>query len=143
MVLSLLNQLEEEREEKQPEVYGCSNCGLIYDPRVYFWGEERGDLGACCPRCSSKGTVKLLGPLPFIVEKDDEHFLYNEEVFIGPFPTAVDAHNSLWEWFNKKEGTHGKEKSCKEKGIIKRGSLRLINESSKDDKERPDEQGES
>ena len=114
MALSLLNRLDDEREEESREVFGCRNCGLIYDPQLYHHSDtvQREDRQwYFCPVCKSDG-VELLGALPSTVENEKGVFLVGEEGdCLGPYNNETEAHEALWPWFDRKKtnGTCEKE----------------------------------
>lgn len=117
-VLSLLNRLDDEHEEANPEVYGCRNCGLIYDPHLYHYSDvvQREDRQwDYCPVCSTQG-MELLGPLPSTIESPSGFYLVDEEGdCIGPFDHS--SSDQLWKWFDR-NNEHGncEKESGKEKG---------------------------
>lgn len=119
MVRSLWSQ-PEDSGSKSPDVYGCRNCGIIYDPHIYFWGSEVTPNNLThCPKCSAP-QVKLLGALPYTFENNQGvHFVNDDDETMGPFKNEADARNWLWEWFNRKE-RHAKDKegTCEEGKII-------------------------
>lgn len=112
--LNLSNQLDDEREEENPEVYGCKSCGLIYDPHVYHYSDvvQREDRQwKFCPVCNAPG-VEFLGRLPSTIESPQGAYLVDEDGrTLGPFDNNVSPSDKLWDWFNRK--THG---NCEKEG---------------------------
>lgn len=125
MVLSLLNRLDDDHGDPPPEVYGCRNCGLIYDPQCYRHSNEpprSGRQWGHCPVCSER-AVEFLGPLPDVVPARLGVFLIDVEGDSqGPYQTAAAAHEALWSWFNRKR-LHG---SCKEEDRQESKVIRLV-----------------
>lgn len=89
---------------EQPKVHGCRNCGLIYEPRVYFLGSDVGSLSSVCPKCCSP-RVEYLGPLPFTTENSLGVYLIGDldEPPLGPFKDEVEARHMMWEWFDQRK----------------------------------------
>ena len=122
MVLSLLNRLDsdgsrqqEEEDTPPPVVSGCHECGAIFEVSCYFFGNEEGKDR--CPVCSSH-RVEKLGPLPWVIEDEDGHFLMNDEGMVGPYAGEEEAQKHLWTWFNRsnnatEEGNDNQEEDCK------------------------------
>lgn len=148
-VLNLLNRLDDEHEEPVPEVFGCRNCGLIYDPQLYHHSNvaQREDRQwGFCPVCCAR-QVELLGPLPHTIENAKGFFLLDEEgESQGPFETATATHAALWDWFNRKsdhgnceEKEGGGEETIRQEGKV----IRLVTQNGVyQDGEKGDDQGE-
>lgn len=125
-VLSLLNRLDDEREDEAPEVYGCRNCGLIYDPQLYHYSDvvQRADQQwSYCPVCNAHG-MELLGPLPSTIESPQGTYLLDEAGdTLGPF-TDTPASDRLWDWFNrKKNGNCEKEEEGDQEAFRQEGKV--------------------
>lgn len=87
-----------------PKVHGCRNCGLIYEPQVFFLGSDVGSMSSWCPKCCSP-RVEYLGPLPLTTENARGVYLIGDldEAPLGPFKDAAEARHSMWEWFDQRK----------------------------------------
>lgn len=124
--LNLLNRLDDESDEPQPEVFGCRSCSLIYYPRCYHYSPEsipkRRDPPAwsLCPVCNER-SMEALGPVPDFVESEKGVFLLdNEGDILGPYYSRAGAQLALWDWFDRKR-QHGnrKEESSQEGKVVR------------------------
>jgi hypothetical protein len=120
--LSTAQSLWSPRDDKgaePPRVHGCRNCGLIYEPRVYFKGSDVGALSSCCPKCCSP-RVEYLGPLPFTTESSHGVYLIGDldEPPLGPFKDEAEAHHHMWEWFDLRNQHAEDQEDCDQGNII-------------------------
>lgn len=101
-----------------PKVHGCRNCGLIYEPQVYFLGSDVGSLSSFCPKCCSP-RVEYLGPLPLTTENSQGVYLIGDldEDPHGPFKDEAEARHNIWGWFDQRK-QHAKREDQEDQGKL-------------------------
>lgn len=116
--------LKDHGSAESPKVHGCRNCGLIYEPQVYFLGSDVGRLSSCCPKCCSS-RVEYLGPLPFTTENSLGVYLIGDldEPPLGPFKDEDEAHHMIWEWFDQRKQHHAEDQEDRQAKVVQ---LRVI-----------------
>lgn len=95
---------QDSRSVERPKVHGCRNCGLIYEPQVYYLGSDVGNLSSCCPKCCSP-RVEYLGSLPMTTENSRGVYLIGDldEAPLGPYKDEAEARHMMWEWFDQRK----------------------------------------